>query len=132
MRLIKTLIIALFFILAITFALQNQQAITINYYGLIPSFSVPLFLIAFFSILIGILIAGFGDIFVRYSLRLRARKCEKALKACQKELEALKKTQAEEELPSPPEVSDKAGEGKKSENKEAGETIQTVPTSENA
>ncbi len=93
MRLVKTLIIAVFFLLAITFALQNQQLVTINYYELIPPFSVPLFLIVFFSVLLGILVAGFGDIYVRYSLRIRARKCEKQLKACQKELEALKKAQ---------------------------------------
>ena len=97
MKLIKTIIVALFFIIAITFALQNQQVISINYYGLIPSFSVPLFLIVFFSILLGILIAGFGDIFVRYSLRIRARKCEKALKACQNELDTLKRAREETE-----------------------------------
>ncbi len=96
MKLIKTLIVAVFFIVAITFALQNQQAVTLTYYGLIPPFSVPVFLLVFFSVLLGILIAGFGDIYVRYSLRLRARRCEKKLKTCEKELEELKQTRAAE------------------------------------
>ncbi len=90
MKLIKTLLVAIFFIVAITFALQNQQSVTLNYYGLIPPFSVPVFLLVFVAILLGILITGLGDIFVRYSLRMRARSCEKALKRCQKELESLK------------------------------------------
>ncbi len=96
MRLIKTLIIALFFIFAITFALQNQSSISLHYYGLIPDFPVPLFLLVFFSILLGILIAGFGDIFVRYSLRIRARKCEKALKHVKEELASVKQQAMQE------------------------------------
>lgn len=95
MKLIKAIAIAVFFIIAITFALQNQQLVTINYYNFIPSFSVPVFLIAFFSILLGILIAGFGDIYVRYSLGLKARKCEKQLKECMREIDSLKKTRKE-------------------------------------
>ena len=96
MKLIKTLLVAILFIIAITFALQNQQPVTLHYYGLIPPFSVPLFLLAFVAILIGILITGFGDIFVRYTLRMRARSCEKGLKKCRKELDALKKIREKE------------------------------------
>ncbi len=117
MKLIKTLIVAILFLIAITFALQNQQLVTLNYYGLIPPFSVPVFLLVFFSVLIGILIAGFGDIYVRYSLRLRARRSEKQLKACQRELEALKKAQAEAETEASAEVTgepEKIGETEKS------------------
>ena len=96
MKLIKTLIVAIFFIIAITFALQNQQLITLHYYGLIPDFSVPVFLLVFFSVLLGILIAGFGDIYVRYSLRARARKCEKELKRVREELASVKQRVAKE------------------------------------
>lgn len=102
MKLIKTIAIAIFFIIAITFALQNQQLITIHYYDLIPSFSVPLFLIVFFSILIGILIAGFSDIFVRYSLRIKARKCEKNLKRLKDEMKAMKEELGEHGKPREP------------------------------
>jgi uncharacterized integral membrane protein len=93
MRLIKTLLVAIFFIVAITFALQNQQSVTLHYYGLIPPFSVPVFLLVFVAILLGILITGLGDIFVRYALRMRARSCEKEWKRCQKELETMKQAQ---------------------------------------
>jgi len=91
MKLIKTIAIAIFFVIAITFALQNQQLISIHYYDLIPPFSVPLFLIVFFSILIGILIVGFADIFVRYSLGMKARKCEKELKRLKGEMETMRR-----------------------------------------
>ncbi len=91
MKLIKTLVVAIFFIVAITFALQNQQPITLRYYGLIPAFSVPLFLLVFVSILIGILIAGFGDIFVRYALRMRSYKCEKELRRVKEKLASMQK-----------------------------------------
>ena len=121
MRLIKTLIVAVLFILAITFALQNQQAVTLNYYGLIPPFSVPVFLLVFFSVLVGILIAGFGDIYVRYSLRMRARRCEKQLKACRKELETLQQERAAASLPEKPEETAKT---EKAEGKMEGESAQ--------
>ncbi|MBW1659806.1 MAG: LapA family protein [Deltaproteobacteria bacterium] len=131
MKLIKTLIVAIFFIVAITFALQNQQAVTLNYYDLIPPFSVPVFLLVFFSVLLGILIAGFGDIYVRYSLRLRARKCEKQLKACRNELETLKKTRAAESAV-PPEKSGEVTEEKEPEKQDTERPSQAVKTTEHA
>jgi len=132
MRLIKTLIIAVFFIVAITFALQNQQAVTLNYYGVIPPFDVPVFLLVFFSVLLGILIAGFGDIYVRYSLRIRARRCEKQLKACQKELEELKQARAEAEAASLPENTGEAGESKEPEARETEAAPPASAPAENA
>ncbi len=126
MKLIKTLIVAVLFLLAITFALQNQQAVTLNYYGLIPPFDVPVFLLVFFSVLLGILIAGFGDIYVRYSLRIRARRCEKQLKACRKELEELRQARTEAEAAS---LSEKAGEAGGIKEPEARETEAAPPAS---
>ncbi len=90
MKLVKTIAVAIFFIVAITFALQNQQLVALHYYDLIPAFSVPLFLLVFFSILLGILIAGFGDIFVRYSLSARSRRCERELKHLKEQMVSMK------------------------------------------
>ncbi len=101
MKLIKTLIVAIFFILAITFALQNQQPMTLHYYGLIPDFSIPVFLLVFFAILLGILIGGFGDLFMRYSMRMRARRCEKELKRVKEELASLKRREDVKEIEGP-------------------------------
>lgn len=90
MKLVKTIAVAVFFIIAITFALQNQQLVALHYYDLIPVFSVPLFLLVFFSILLGILIAGFGDIFVRYSLSARSRRCERELKHLKEQMASIR------------------------------------------
>ena len=97
-KFIKTLIVAVLFILAITFALENQQMIALSYYDVIPSFSVPVFLLVFFSALLGILIAGFGDVYVRFSLKNKVRKYEKTIKKLQAENNALKQAAAEKDV----------------------------------
>jgi len=97
-KFIKTLIVAVLFILAITFALENQQMIALSYYDVIPPFSVPVFLLVFFSVLLGILIAGFGDIYVRFSLKNKVRKYEKTIKKLQAERDALKQATTKKEV----------------------------------
>jgi len=97
-KFIKTLIVAVLFILAITFALENQQMIALSYYDVIPPFSVPVFLLVFFSVLIGILIAGFGDVYVRFSLKNKVRKQEKTIKKLRAECDALKQAAAENDM----------------------------------
>ena len=97
-KFIKTLIVAVLFILAITFALENQQMIALSYYDVIPPFSVPVFLLVFFSVLLGILITGFGDIYVRFSLKNKVRKYAKTIKKLQAECDTLKQATAGKEV----------------------------------
>jgi uncharacterized integral membrane protein len=108
-KFVKTLIVAVLFILAITFALENQQMIALRYYGVIPPFSVPVFLLVFFSVLLGILIAGFGDMYVRFSLKGKVRKYEKAIKKLQAERDALKRAEnSREQDKEPPKLPENA------------------------
>lgn len=57
MRIISTVLIAILFFMAIVFAVDNNISVSISFYGL-GSSDLPLFIIVFVSIFIGIIIAG--------------------------------------------------------------------------
>jgi len=86
--------IVFFFVVlfAIHFSLQNGQEVSLqysllNYHWEIPP--IPLFLIIFLSIFVGVLIAGFGDLYRRFQLKRALRQRQKTIERLEKEVQTL-------------------------------------------
>jgi len=89
---VSVLLIALIIFFAITFYLQNMGEVTINYYGVIDSYTVPfssIFLLAVFvGVLVGCLIGILGLGLTMIRLRMQLRSKTKEAEALQEELES--------------------------------------------
>jgi len=90
MKFLKTIFIAILFVIAITFAIKNQDSIELKYYFIDGVWTMPLFLLIFFSVLLGILIAGFAGFFAGFKLKYEIRKYKKTLLELEKELNSLR------------------------------------------
>jgi uncharacterized integral membrane protein len=96
MKWIKTLFIMVIFILVILFSLQNSKEVTLRF-GLYPIQdrfwdipSLPLFLIILFSVFLGVLIGGIGDLYQRFQLKKALRQNEKMIEKLSREVETLR------------------------------------------
>jgi len=90
MKLVKAILIAFLFIFAVTFAMENNDIVSIHYYNFIESVPIPVFLIVLISIAIGILLVGFLGIFERFQLTIKLKKQGKKIKTLEKELNHLR------------------------------------------
>jgi len=90
MRLLKTVFVTLFFITAITFAIKNQESVSLQYYFVNEVLTMPLFLLVFISILLGILIAGFGCVFTSFKLKQEIKRQQKTILELEDELNSLR------------------------------------------
>ena len=90
MRFIKTFLVALLFFIAITFSLENSHPVKISYFIFIEGVELPLYLIVFSSVVIGIFLGGLEWILekVRSANKIKRLKKEIALK--EKELTSLR------------------------------------------
>jgi lipopolysaccharide assembly protein A len=86
--------IVFFFVVlvAIHFSLQNGQEVTLqysvlNYHWEIPP--IPLFLVIFLSIFVGVLIGGFGDLYRRFQLRRTLRQRQRTIERLEQEVQTL-------------------------------------------
>jgi uncharacterized integral membrane protein len=84
------LLIALLFA-AITFGIQNAESVTLRYYFGLASVPVPLYLVIYGSIILGILAGMAIDIYSRVTLRRRLKNLEKAKASLQDELAKIKR-----------------------------------------
>lgn len=85
-RLIKTVAITLLFIVGITFAMKNNHEVTLRYYFGWESPPMPVFLLAVFSVLLGVLLAGFGFLMDQWSLKKALREKARQIQALEGEL----------------------------------------------
>jgi len=85
-RLIKTIAITLLFIVGITFAMENNSWVILRYYFGLESPPIPVFLLVAFSVLLGVLLAGFGFLLDQWSLKKALREKEREIAALQIEL----------------------------------------------
>ena len=91
MRLLKTVFVTLFFIAAITFAIKNQESVSLQYYFINDEvWTMPLFLLVFLSILLGILVAGFGGVFTGFKLKQEIKRQQKTILELEDELNSLR------------------------------------------
>jgi len=97
-RWVKTLFWIVVFCLAVPFFVQNQSEVTLRFvfpwesyrWFEIPQVSLPLFLVLLFSIVLGILIGGLGDIYRRFQLKKMLRQNQKTIDKLEKELQSLR------------------------------------------
>lgn len=94
-KVLKTIFLAALFILGITFSMQNVDPVVLKYYFGLETPPVPLFLLALFSIMIGILIAGIGFLVDQRSLRRALREKERQVASLENELKQTTKLKAE-------------------------------------
>ncbi len=95
-RLIGWFILAPISIILIIFALANRQLIVVNFDPfsvndpLIPAITIPLFLLIFILLLIGIFLGGISVWFSQAKIRWQLRKARINIKALQLEIDELK------------------------------------------
>ena len=90
MKLLKTVFITALFIIGLTFAYKNQESVSVEYYFIEQTWTVPLFLLIFFSILIGVLIAGIGAVYSGLKLKREIKKKQKIILELEDELSSLR------------------------------------------
>ncbi|MDH3976623.1 MAG: LapA family protein [Deltaproteobacteria bacterium] len=90
MKFIKSLVTALLFMAAITFALKNNDPVSIKYYLTEKQIELPLYLLMFFSIIFGILIGGLEGLYERVRSGSVIRKLRREMAAKEKELTSLR------------------------------------------
>ena len=73
MRIFKWAIFLFILAAAVGFALQNDQPVSLHYYFGWESLSLPIFLWAFLSFLIGLIISGLLSAFSKINLHSRIR-----------------------------------------------------------
>lgn len=87
---IKALLLIALLFLAITFGTQNSESVTLRYYFGLAATPVPLYLVIYISIILG-MIAGMAiDIYSRVTLKRRVKKLEKANASLRDELDKIK------------------------------------------
>ena len=95
---VKTLFWIVAFCLAVPFCVQNRSEVTLRFvfpweniqWFEIPQIPLPLFLVVLFSILLGILIGGVGDMVRRFQLRKMVRQNQKTIDRLEKEIQSLR------------------------------------------
>ena len=90
MKYLKTVLVTLLFIVAITFATKNLESVTVRYYFFEEIWTTPLFLLVFVSVLLGILIAGMAGILSRFTLKQEIKRSKKKILELEKELNYLR------------------------------------------
>lgn len=90
MKFIKNIGIALLFLVAITFSLQNNETVLLKYYYLENPIEIPLYLLVFVSVIFGILIGGVEGLFEKIRNGSTIRRLRKDLAAREKELTSLR------------------------------------------
>lgn len=80
------LLIALLF-LAITFGTQNAESVTLRYYFGLTSAPVPLYLVIYVAIILGIIAGMAIDVYSLIALKTRVKKLTKANASLREELE---------------------------------------------
>jgi uncharacterized integral membrane protein len=88
MKVIKAIIIALLFFLAVTFCLQNTDEVTLRYYTFVENLTAPIFIVVLASVFLGLVIGIIGSGLTNLRLRLQLRRQTKETDALRKELEA--------------------------------------------
>lgn len=85
-KVIKTVFLTLLFILGITFSMENAEPLILHYYFGLETPPIPLFLLALFAVLLGVLIAGMGFIMDQLALKKALRGKEREIASLEREL----------------------------------------------
>jgi len=86
---LKALLLIAVLFLAITFGIENSGSVTLRYYFRLASIPVPLYLVIYVAIILGI-VAGLAiDVYSRLALRGRLKKLEKTNASLREDLEKM-------------------------------------------
>lgn len=83
----KTVLLTLLFIVGITFSMENTGWVVLRYYFGLETQPIPIFLLVLFSVLFGVLLAGVGFIFDQQSLKRALREKEQEVQTLEGELQ---------------------------------------------
>lgn len=108
MKFIITILIMGLILLAVLFAQQNAEMVTIRFFGWIPpDFKIASYLLILVSFFVGIVFAGFVGFIERFRLTMKISRLRKEIKGLESDLyECRKKALAEGSTSSPPPLSD--------------------------
>jgi uncharacterized membrane protein YciS (DUF1049 family) len=102
-KIIVTILIMGLVLLAVTFSQQNPDEVTIRYFGFIPTYKVPAYLLIIASFFTGVIVAGLIGIIERFRLTMRVSKLKKEIKNLENDLyECRKQVLAEGAKATPP------------------------------
>lgn len=87
---IKALLLIALLFLAITFGTQNAESVTLRYYFGVASIPVPLYLVIYLALILGIIGGMAIDIYSRVTLKRRMKELGKTNNSLQEELAKLK------------------------------------------
>ena len=90
MSILKWAFFLLILLAAITFAIQNDQLVSLRYYFGWESLPLPLYLWAFLSFFIGLILSGLMTSLSKISLLSQIRQQKKALGELEKKCNAMK------------------------------------------
>lgn len=90
MNFLKSIVIACLFLLAITFALKNNEMVAIKYYFVEGTLELPVYLLLFFSVILGIIIGGVEGIIEKVRSGRTIKKLVKEMKSKEDELTSLR------------------------------------------
>lgn len=83
----KTVLLTLLFIVGITFSMENTGWVVLRYYFGLETPPIPIFLLVLFSVLLGVLLAGAGFIFDQRLLKRALREKEQEVETLERELQ---------------------------------------------
>ncbi len=107
MKFLKKIMVAFLFLIAITFSLKNNEMVTLRYYFQELPLEVPLYLLVFCSVILGILLGGVEGVMEKIRTTRTIRRLKKELDAKERELTSLRNlpiTETENKLPATTEV----------------------------
>jgi uncharacterized integral membrane protein len=93
---IKALLLIALLFLAITFGTQNSGSVTLRYYFDIVSIPLPLYLVIYLALILGIISGLAIDLYSRVILKRRAKQLGKANESLRGELDKLKSETGED------------------------------------
>jgi uncharacterized integral membrane protein len=88
MKVLYTVLIVLIMLFVITFALQNQTDVIIQYYDLFPRVAVAAYMLIFLSFLVGVIFTGFLGVIERFQLNRTITRLNKQIRELRREIRA--------------------------------------------
>ncbi len=88
MKVVYIVIVMLIMLFVITFALQNQTDVVIQYYDLFPRVAVAAYMLIFLSFLVGVIFTGFLGVIERFQLNRTITRLNKQIRELRREIRA--------------------------------------------
>lgn len=104
MKVIYTIILALFVMFIITFSLENTLPVQLKYYDLFDRW-LPTYMLIFIAFLVGVIFTGFMGIVERFRLTRTINRLNKTVRDMRREVKANENppfVEAVDKLPPPP------------------------------